>query len=68
MPLTITEEMVKEDPFYNLGYKKGQEEAKREDIKNLYEKLNLSPEKIADILDVSVDFVKKVIKESQPEK
>ncbi|WP_155810578.1 hypothetical protein [Persephonella sp. KM09-Lau-8] len=64
MPLTITEEMAKEDPFYDLGYKKGQEEATREYIKKLYEKLNLPPEKIADILDVSIDFVKKVIKET----
>ena len=59
MPLTITEEMIKNDPFF----KKGKEETKREDVKNLYKKLKLSPKEIADILEVSIEFVEKVINE-----
>ncbi len=65
IPLTITEEMAKEDPFYDLGFKKGKEETKKEDVKNLYRKLKLSPKQIADILNVPVDFVEKVIKENE---
>ncbi len=61
MPLTITEEMIKNDPFF----KKGKEETKKEDIKNLYKKLKLSPKQIAEILDVSVEFVEKVVKEKE---
>ncbi len=64
MPLTITEEMIRNDPFF----KKGKEETKKEDVLNLYKKLNLSPEQIADILNVPVDFVEKVIRESNSEK
>ncbi|WP_051654152.1 hypothetical protein [Persephonella sp. KM09-Lau-8] len=60
MPLTITEEMAKEDPFYDLGFKK----AKKEDIIKLYKKLKLNPEQIADILDLPLDFVEKVIEET----
>ena len=64
MPLTITEEMIRNDPFF----KKGKEETKKEDVLNLYKKLNLSPEQIADILNVPVDFVEKVIRETNSEK
>ena len=64
MPLTITEEMIRNDPFF----KKGKEETKKEDILNLYKELNLEPEKIAKILKVPVDFVEKVIKEAYSEK
>ena len=61
LPLTITEEMAKEDPFYDLGFKK----AKKEDIKKLYQKLKLNPQQIADILDLPIEFVEKVIKEKE---
>jgi len=61
MPLTITEEMAKEDPFYDLGFKK----AKKEDIKKLYQKLKLNPQQIADVLDLPVDFVETVIREKE---
>ena len=57
MPLTITEEMIRNDPFFK--------KAKKEDILNLYKELNLEPEKIAKVLKVSVDFVEKVIKENK---
>ncbi len=59
MPLTITEEMIKNDPFF----KKGVENTKKEAVRKLYEKLNLSPKQISEVLDVSIEFVEKVIKE-----
>ncbi|WP_283400260.1 hypothetical protein [Desulfurobacterium pacificum] len=58
MPLTITEEMMKQDPFFQ----KGKLEAKKEDIINLYRELNLPPEKIAKVLKVQEEFVKEVLK------
>jgi hypothetical protein len=65
MPLTITEEMIKQDPFFQEGLERGIEkgklEAKKEDILNLYRELNLSPEQIAKVLKVSEEFVKEVI-------
>jgi len=64
MPLTITEEMAKEDPFYDWGFKK----AKEEDIKKLYQKLKLNPEQIAEVLDLPIELVEKVIKENSSEK
>jgi len=57
MPLTITEEMMKQDPFFQ----KGKLEAKKEDVLNLYKELNLPPEKIAKVLKVPEDFVREVI-------
>ena len=64
MPLIITEEMVKNDPFF----KKGKEETEKEYIKKLYKKLNLSPQKIAETLDLPLEFVEKVIKETNSKK
>ena len=58
MPLTITREMMEKDPFFQ----EGKLEAQREAILNLYRKLNLSPEKIAEVLSIPEDFVKEVIK------
>ena len=63
MPLTITEEMIKQDPFYQEGLERGKLEAKKEDAKRLYAELKLSAEQIAKILDIPLDVVKKVIKE-----
>jgi len=62
MPLTITEEMMKQDPFFQEGLERGKLEAKKEDIISLYKELNLSIEKIAKVLKVSEDFVEEVIK------
>ena len=62
MPLTITEEMMKQDPFFQEGLERGKLKAQREAILNLYKELNLPPEKIAKVLKVSEDFVKEVIK------
>ncbi|WP_051654665.1 hypothetical protein [Persephonella sp. IF05-L8] len=63
MPLTITEEMAKEDPFYDLGYKKGKEEAKKEIAKNMYFELKMPVEQIAKVLKVPTEFVEEIIKE-----
>jgi len=57
MPLTITREMMEKDPFFQ----EGKLEAQREAILNLYRKLNLPPEKIAEVLSIPEDFVREVI-------
>jgi len=62
MPLTITEEMIKQDPFFQEGLERGKLEAKKEDILNLYRELNLPPEQIAKILKVPEELVREVIK------
>ena len=62
MPLTITEEMMKQDPFFQEGLEKGKLEAQKEAILNLYRELQLPPEKIAKVLKVSEDFVREVLK------
>ena len=65
MPLTITEEMAKEDPFYDLGFKKGKEEAKKEIAKNMYFELKMPIEQISKILKVPTEFVEKAIEEKE---
>jgi len=62
MPITITEEMMKQDPFFQEGLERGKLEAKKEDIINLHKELQLPPEKIAKVLKVPVEFVKEVLK------
>ncbi|WP_457624212.1 hypothetical protein [Persephonella sp.] len=64
LPLTITEEMAKKDPFFDLGFKKGKEEAKKEAIVSIYKELKLPANKIAKMLNVSKEFVEKVLKEN----
>ncbi len=61
MPLIITEEMIKNDPFF----KKGKEEAKKEIAKNMYFELKMPIEQIAKALKVPTEFVEKVIKENK---
>ena len=61
MPLTITEEMIKQDPFFREGLERG----KKEDIQKLYLKGNFSPEEIADLLEVPLEFVNKAVAELQ---
>jgi predicted transposase YdaD len=62
MPITITEEMMKQDPFFQEGLERGKLEAKKEDIINLYRELQLPPEKIAKVLKVPLELVKEVLK------
>ena len=61
MPLTITKEMMEADPFFKKGIKEGKLEAKREAVLNLHRKLNLPPEEIAKVLEVSEEFVREVL-------
>ena len=61
MPLTITEEVIKQDPFFQEGLERGKLEAQKEAILNLYRELKLTPEQIAKVLKVSEEFVKEVI-------
>jgi len=65
LPLTITEEMLKNDPYYQKGIKEGIKEgimeAKKEDILNLHNKLKLTPEKIAEVLEIPIDVVEQII-------
>jgi len=80
MPITITEEMAKKDPFYDWGFKKGvetglkeglekgKEEAKKEIARNMYFELKISTEQISKILNVPIDFVEKAIKEIDSKK
>ncbi len=67
MPLTITKEMLEKNPFFQEGVQKGMKEgelkAKREDVINLRKELNLPVERIAKVLKVSEDFVRKVLEE-----
>ncbi|GAB6077312.1 hypothetical protein [Desulfurobacterium crinifex] len=64
MPLTITEEMIKQDPFFQEGVKRVRKEA----IQKLHLKGNFPPEEIAELLEVSLEFVNKAIAELQKEK
>jgi len=65
MPITID---IEKDPLFLKGVEKGLEKAKKEDVINLYKELKLPPEQIAKILKVSVDKVRKWIKEFESEK
>ncbi|MEO2065040.1 MAG: hypothetical protein ABGX17_00885 [Desulfurobacteriaceae bacterium] len=60
MPITITEEMMKQGTFFQegleRGVQKGKLKAKKEDIINLHRELQLSPEKIAKVLKVPLSL------------
>ena len=61
MPITID---MEESLLFKQGQTKGIQEAKNADILNLYAKLNLKPEKIAEVLDVEAAFVISTLKEA----
>ncbi len=73
MPITITEEMAKKDPFYDLGFKKGKQEGLQEGLQKglqkgmqeavakLYKK-GKTPEEISELLDIPLDEIKKLLK------
>ncbi len=73
MPITVID--VEKDPLYLKGVKKGKEEGlkeglergleqkAKEDVIKLRRKLKLSPEQIAEILDLPVEKVVKWLKE-----
>ena len=62
MPLTITEEMIKQDPFFQKGFKEGIKQA----VINLHKK-GLSAKEIAELLELQVEEVKE-FPSSQSEK
>jgi len=64
MPITITEEMLEKNPFFQKGKQEGLQEGIQASIKNLYLNLRLSVEEIAKGLNISEEEVKKVLKES----
>lgn len=61
MPITID---MEESLLLKQGQTKGKQEAKKTDVLNLYTKLNLKPEKIAEVLDVEAAFVISTLKEA----
>jgi len=72
MPLTITEEMMEQDPFFQMGFQVGFQEGVRIGRKKVIQKVYLrgdfSPQEVADLLEVSLEFVKEAIAELQKEK
>jgi len=66
MPLTITEEMIKQDPFFQRGLKEGFKEGIKQAVINLHKK-GLSAKEIAELLELQVEEVKELLS-SQSEK
>jgi predicted transposase/invertase (TIGR01784 family) len=67
MPLTITEEMMKEDPFFQKGQEIGQERERQRVVISLHKK-GKTPEEIAELLDISVEEVNSFLQRGkQPE-
>ncbi len=60
MPLSITDEILEKNPFFQ----KGKQEGLQASIKNLYVNLKLSVEEIAKGLNLSEEEVRKVLKEN----
>ena len=60
MPITID---LEKDPLFLEGVEKGIEKTKKEDVINLYKATYWTPEKIAKILKVPSEKVKKWLKE-----
>ena len=56
MPLTITEEMIKQDPSFQKGFKEGIKQA----VINLHKK-GLSTKEIAELLELQVEEVKEFL-------
>ncbi len=64
MPLTITEEMIKQDPFFEMGLKKGKEIGIEIGQKLLIERLikkGKSMEEISEFLDIPIEDIKKLL-------
>ncbi|WP_456418969.1 hypothetical protein [Thermovibrio sp.] len=63
MPLTITEEMMREDPFFQKG-----QERERQRIITALRKKGKTPEEIAELLDISLEEVNSFLqRKKQPE-
>ena len=81
MPLTIDKETMEKHPLYQDGMAKGIEKgiekgrlkgiregelkAKREDIIKLHKKTKWDADKIADVLEIPVSFVKEILGEEK---
>ena len=65
MPLTIDKETIEKHPLYKDGVKKGIEtgklEAKKEAVINLHKKTGWNFNKIAEVLELPVEFVIEVL-------
>ncbi len=68
MPLTITEEMIKQDPFFEMGLERGLKEGEKIGIekgqKLLIERLvnkGRSLEEISEFLDIPIEDIKKLL-------
>jgi len=72
MPLSITDEMLEKNPFFQKGkqeglqegLQKGKQEGLQASIKNLYVNLGLSVKEIAKGLNIAEEEVRKVLKEN----
>jgi hypothetical protein len=65
MPLTITEEMMEQDPFFQMGFQEGVRIGRKKVIQKLYLRGDFSPKGIADLLEVPLEFVEEAIAELQ---
>ncbi|NPA52464.1 MAG: hypothetical protein GXO22_06185 [Aquificae bacterium] len=69
MPLSITDEMLEKNPFFQKGKQEGLQEGLQkglqEAVVRMYEKLNLPPEQIASVLDIDLKTVKQILKEKE---
>ena len=64
LPLTITEEMIKQDPFFREGLEKGSKRERQRIVMSLYRK-GKSFEKIAELLDLPVEEVESLLNKRQ---
>ncbi|NPA53143.1 MAG: hypothetical protein GXO21_00580 [Aquificae bacterium] len=64
LPLTITEEMLKQNPFFQKGLQEGKKEGLQEAVKNLYINLGLSIEEITKGLNIPKEEVEKILREN----
>jgi len=60
MPLTITEEMIKQDPFFEMGLERGKELGQKLLTERLVKK-GKSIEEISELLDIPVEDIKKLL-------
>ena len=71
VPLTITEEMMKQDPFFQrgqkIGQRKGQEIERQRVVMSLYKK-GKKPEEIAELLDISLEEVNSFLQKKDNQK
>ncbi len=63
MPITFDRETIKKHPFFKDGKEEGLKEGLEKAILRLHKKLKMSAEEIAEILEVSLDFVETVLNE-----